>query len=82
MKELKTDNPSSREKFVSLTNKRVGNATKYISLIGNLSDRSSYSYTEQDAKKIFLHLRKSLKESEARFFSNDSKENNSFKLVH
>ena len=45
-----------RSKFVELANKRVTNALKYISLIGNLSNQSAYSYTKEDVAKIIKAL--------------------------
>lgn len=49
-----------REKFVRLANKRVSNALKSIQLIGNLSNRSNYDYTEEDVQKIFRALQDEL----------------------
>lgn len=45
-----------RAKFVKLANKRVSAALKAIQLIGNLSNRSNYDYTEEDVAKIFRAL--------------------------
>lgn len=45
-----------RQKFVDLANRRVSKALKAIQLIGNLSNRSNYDYTEDDAAKIFKAL--------------------------
>lgn len=45
-----------REKFVRLANKRVSNALKAIQLIGNLSNKSNYDYTEEDVQKILKAL--------------------------
>lgn len=49
-----------REKFVRLANKRVLNAIKCIQLIGNLSNRSNYDYTDDDVQKIFRALQQEL----------------------
>ena len=61
-----------REKFVELAQKRVNKAIKDIKLIGNLSNKSNYSYSDEDAKKIYAALKKALEEMKARF---DSKGN-------
>jgi hypothetical protein len=45
-----------RAKFVDLAKKRVSRALKDIQLIGNLSNRSNYDYTEEDVAKIFKAL--------------------------
>ena len=47
-----------RESFVRLAEGRVNRAVKDIRLIGNLSNRSAYSYTEDDIKKIFRVLQR------------------------
>jgi hypothetical protein len=47
---------SDREKFVDLAKKRVSKAMKDIQLIGNLSNRSNYDYTEEDVAKIMKAL--------------------------
>ena len=41
-----------REKFAELATKRVGRATHAIRVIGNLSNKSNYEYTDQDVKAI------------------------------
>lgn len=45
-----------REKFVRLATQRVSKALKAIQLIGNLSNRSNYDYTEEDVQKILRAL--------------------------
>jgi hypothetical protein len=45
-----------RSKFVELAQKRVSKAMKDIQLIGNLSNRSNYDYTEDDVAKIMKAL--------------------------
>jgi len=55
------------EKFVILAEKRVNNAIKQLELVGNLSNKSSYEYTEQQAKKIIGVLKETLKSTEQKF---------------
>ena len=69
-----------REKFVRLAEARVTKALKDIKLIGNLSNRSNYSYTEQDAKKIYQSLRRAIDEMKAKFDSKGAEEDEVFKL--
>lgn len=45
-----------RRKFVDLAQNRVSKALKDIQLIGNLSNRSNYDYTEEDVAKIMKAL--------------------------
>lgn len=80
---MKNSDPTradDREKFVRLAEKRVTNALKDIRLIGNLSNRSNYSYTEQDVRKIYNTLRKAVDDMKARFESNGANDSDIFKL--
>jgi hypothetical protein len=45
-----------RQKFIDLANKRVSRALQTIQLIGNLSNRSNYEYTQDDVTKIMKAL--------------------------
>jgi hypothetical protein len=45
-----------RQKFKTLANKRVSKALQTIQLIGNLSNRSNYDYTQEDVTKIVKAL--------------------------
>ena len=69
-----------REKFAELAEKRVNKTIKDIKLIGNLSNRSNYSYTDQDVKKILAALKKAIEETKARFESKGDLDKNAFKL--
>ena len=42
-----------RKKFVELAEARVNRTVKDIRLIGNLSNRGSYEYSEKDVREIF-----------------------------
>lgn len=69
-----------REKFVKLAEQRVNRALREMRLIGNLSNRSAYSSTDEDVKKIFRALQKELDASRARFENSDAAGGASFKL--
>lgn len=56
-----------REKFIRLANKRVNTAIKTLQLIGNLSDRSNYHYTDDDVRKIIDTLKAEVQRCEERF---------------
>ena len=68
-----------RKKFVELAEKRVINALKSISLIGNLANTNNYKYNEADIKKIIKALSDEVKEVESRFKTGRS-EDKVFKL--
>ncbi|MEG9862245.1 MAG: hypothetical protein V6Z81_07055 [Parvularculales bacterium] len=56
-----------RQKFVILATKRVNSAIKAINLIGNLSNKSNYDYTDEDVSKIFKALQNEVGACKKRF---------------
>jgi len=56
-----------RKKFVQLAEARVSRALNDIRLIGNLSNRSAYAYSEDDVRKIFRTLQKELEAAKSKF---------------
>lgn len=72
---------SDREKFIRLANKRVSNALKAIDLIGNLSNKSNYDYSDSDVVKIFRALNEEIQRAKTRFeTASGKKEQKKFKL--
>ena len=69
-----------RKKFVDLAEKRVKRALKDLKLIGNLSNKSNYTYSDEDAKKIYKVLQNALNEVKARFESKGEEGGIEFKL--
>jgi len=57
----------SRENFVRLAEARTTRLLKDIDLLSNLSNRSNYTFTEEDVNKIFRAVQKKLRETEAKF---------------
>ena len=70
----------ARKKFVELAEKRVTRTLKDIQLIGNLANRSNYSYTSEDADKIIRALRKSIDDLKTKFEKHERDDLISFKL--
>jgi arginine repressor len=70
----------SRQKFVELAEKRVSRAIKDIRLVGNLSNKTNYSYTAEDSKKIIKALRDEIEILKVRFDSTSSEVSPMFKL--
>jgi len=56
-----------REKFVELAQARVNRTIKDLQLIGNLSNRSAYEFTDADIKKMFAAVQKAVDSAKARF---------------
>ena len=55
------------DKFKELADKRVARALKQFRLIGNLSNRGSYEYSEEQVDKIFIALQAELSRAKTRF---------------
>ena len=66
-------------KFVQLAEQRTNTAIKSMQLIGNLSNKRNYDYSEEQAAKIIAVLEGELKELKLKF-KTASKTNNRFKL--
>ena len=69
-----------KAKFVELANNRVNRTIKDLRLIGNLSNRASYEYTEEDARKILRALQRELDDLKLRFRGEDQSDDNLFAL--
>ena len=70
----------SRDKFVELAEKRVTKALKDIHLIGNLSNKKNYQYSDDDARKIINALENAVKTMKKRFEEHSSEDKIEFKL--
>lgn len=68
-----------RERFLRIAEYRVNDLLNRIRTISNLSNKSAYSYEEEDVKKIFNAAEQALREAKARFQFR-SKRENTFKL--
>ena len=76
----KSQDTDRRIKFVRLAEKRVGNALNAIRLVGNLSNRAAYEFTEADVKKIAAALSKEVDTMQRRFSEAPAKNKIEFKL--
>ena len=74
------DENVKREKFVKLAGGRVQAALNAIRKIGNLSNRRSYVFDENDVRKIVKALREAVAETEHRFDPSSSTGKKTFKL--
>lgn len=71
----------SRDRFIFLAELRTKRAIKDIRLVGNLSNKSNYSYDTDDVVKIFSVLENELKSAKKRFLdSSRSSASINFKL--
>lgn len=60
-------NLDKNKKFIELSSRRMPKAIKAIKLIGNLSNRSNYEYTDNEVKFIISELKKILKKTKSNF---------------
>lgn len=71
---------NDRKKFVDLATKRVRRTIKDIRLIGNLSNRSNYVYSDEDVRKIHKTLLTEITNMKARFDRKGAGEDIAFDL--
>lgn len=58
---------NSRENFVRLAEQRTKRTIKDVRLIGNLSNRSNYTWNDEDVKRIFSAIEAEVKIAKQRF---------------
>ena len=68
---------NKQEKFERLATQRVNTAINQIRLVGNLSNKSLYSYSDSDRRKIIKALNDAIKECDSRLKGTEKKD---FKL--
>lgn len=69
-----------RAKFVELANMRVARAIKDIRLIGNLSNRKNYEYSDAESRRIIKALELELDDLRAKFRGRQKDSTELFKL--
>ena len=77
LKSLSTKNNSDH--FIALANKRVPKALKALDLVGNLGNKSNYSYNTSQSDQIKKALRDKVNEV-CKKFDTSNKNQNSFEL--
>lgn len=71
---VKTVQSDKADKFVSLAKKRGAKVLKAVEVIGNLSRRASYEYTEEQVDKLFQYFQDALDKQRAKFTFGDEEE--------
>lgn len=69
-----------RDKFVKLAENRTANAIRSIRVIGNLSNRSHYDFTDADVRKIVAALTGEIDTLKRRFTEPTGRSPVNFKL--
>ena len=68
-------NPKNNsEHFIELANKRVPKALKALELVGNLGNKSNYTYSKSQSDQIKKALREKMNEVFKKFDSNSNEE--------
>lgn len=78
--EILREKRDPRAKFVELANMRVARAIKDLRLIGNLSNRKNYDYSDVESKRIIKALEVELDDLRARFRGKRDDSTEFFKL--
>lgn len=73
-------NARKRDKFVALAERRVNRTLDDFRLIGNLSNKRNYEYSEEDAKKIVQALEAGLRDVKQKFLKGAAEDQKTFKL--
>ena len=71
------DNETPEERFKRIAALRTNAVLDRLRILGNLSNRQMYSYSEEDVNKIFSAINKQVKEIRAKF---NSRKEERFKL--
>ena len=69
---IKKPAKDKRAKFIELGEKRMASAIRTIRLIGNLSDKNNYIYSDVDASLIIKVLKAEVTKVADRFKNSDS----------
>jgi|TARA_B100000424_G_scaffold164337_1_gene126078 predicted transcriptional regulator len=65
---------NNSEHFIELANKRVPKALKALELVGNLANKSNYTYSKSQSDQIKKALREKMNEVFKKFDSNSNEE--------
>lgn len=66
------NNNVKRDKFHRVAESRTNKIVSMIRLLGNCSNKSNYSYTEEEVRKIFAFIDKELKVARSKFSESGS----------
>ena len=65
--EEEMNKPEKMQNFERLAEKRMNDAIKKLRLLGNLANKSNYSYNEEHILQMLRILKKEIRELEAKF---------------
>ncbi|MCI6696727.1 MAG: hypothetical protein SO189_07565 [Erysipelotrichaceae bacterium] len=74
------DNKTKEENFIRLAEARTNKIIGMIDLLGNLSNKTNYSYTNEQIEHIFQSIEDALKESKELFYEEPVPKRKKFRL--
>lgn len=75
---VETSRESKQQRFERLAEKRVTEALRRLRLVGNLSNRANYEYSDDHVRQITDALEAELKQLKSRFRQEGATAGNSF----
>lgn len=69
-----------RERFHRIAESRANKIASMVRLLGNCTNKSNYSYTDDEVKDLFAFIEKEVKHAKARFSSSDKNDEGVFKF--
>jgi len=67
------DEKDKKERFNKIAENRTNKILEMLRLLGNCSNTSNYSYTDEEVKRIFSTIESEIKEQKAKFERKDKK---------
>lgn len=74
------DNNAKTENFIRLAEARTNKIIDMIELLGNLSNKSNYSYSDEQVDSIFSSIEDALRESKKKFIEQPIQKKKKFRL--
>lgn len=73
-------NNKKAENFVRLAEARTNKIIDMVLLLGNLSNKTNYSYTDEQVKAIFESIQQALDETKQKFLEEPTQKRKKFRL--
>ncbi len=73
-------NNKKAENFVRLAEARTNKIIDMVLLLGNLSNKTNYSYTDEQVKAIFDSIQQALDETKQKFLEESAQKRKKFRL--
>lgn len=74
------NNNKKAENFVRLAEARTNKIIDMVLLLGNLSNKTNYSYTDEQVKAIFDSIQQALDETKQKFLEEPMQKRKKFRL--